>query len=90
MAITFADKNQLKQPAYNLHSYFLSAGMVTEEICKTIPGFEYNYEPQENIETLLSGWPDIVMDDQARKDWGWDPQYNFEQSAQWMFEFLMK
>jgi len=88
--ITFADKSQIKQPAYNLHAYSLSAEIVAEEIAKHYPNFEYEFELQENVEALLSGWPDVMVDENARQDWGWKPQYNLEQSAQWMFEFFKK
>ncbi len=90
MAITFAEKEQITQPAYNLHAYSLSARMVADEILKKFPDFEYSFEPQDNVETLLKGWPDIMMDRTAREDWNWEPQYNFKQSAEWMFEFFGK
>lgn len=90
MTMTFADISQIKQPAYNLHSYYLSVELVVQEICKSFPDFEYTYEPNENVETLLSGWPDVLNDEAARKDWGWKPEYDFEQSAQWMFDFYKK
>lgn len=88
MTFTFAKAEQIKQPAYNLHSYFLSAEIVANEIAKHYPQFEYSFEPQGNVEALLRGWPDVMTDKNARKDWGWEPEYNFEQSAQWMFDFF--
>lgn len=90
MDITFAQASQIKQPAYNLHSYFLSAQIVADEISKQYPDFKCNYAPQESVQTLLSGWPDVMVDADAREDWGWQPQYNFEQSASWMLEFFKK
>ncbi len=88
MTLTFAKTEQIKQPAYNLHSYFLSAEIVANEIAKRYPRFEYSFEPQTNVEALLSGWPDVMMDENARADWSWKPEYDFEQSAQWMFDFF--
>ena len=88
--VTFADKSQIKQPAYNLHAYSLSAEIVAAEIVKQYPNFEYEFELQENVETLLSGWPDVMVDESARQDWGWKPHYNLEKSAEWMFDFFKK
>ncbi len=88
MLITFAESNQITKPAYNLHAYYLSAEIVANEISKHYPEFEYSFEPQANVEALLSGWPDVMIDDTARNDWDWKPEYDFEQSAQWMFDFF--
>lgn len=88
--ISFAEKSQIKQPAYNLHSYSLSAQSVADEITKHYPDFDYTFELKDNVEALLGGWPDIMVDECARKDWNWKPEYNLEQSAEWMFEFFKK
>lgn len=90
MSLTFAAPEQIKQPAYNLHAYFLSAEIVAQEISKHYPEFEYSFEPIANVEALLTGWPDVMVDDAARDDWGWKPDYDFEESAEWMFEFFKK
>lgn len=88
MSVTFAKPEQITQPAYNLHAYFLSAEIVVSEISKHYPQFEYSFEPQAQVEALLSGWPDVLVDDTASNDWGWKPEYDFEKSAEWMFDFF--
>lgn len=90
MSITLAAPSQITKPAYNLHAYCLTAELVANEISKHYPEFEYSFEPQANVEALLGGWPEVMIDESARNDWGWEPEYNFEQSAQWMFEFFKK
>ncbi len=88
MAFTLADKTQIKQPVYNVHAYSLTAQNVVDEILKQYPNFKYSFEPQEHVQTLLGGWPDATVDANAREDWGWSPQYDFTQSANWMFDFF--
>ena len=90
MAFTFAEKKQIKQPAYNVHSYYLSAQIVIDEITKQYPEFKYSFEPQADVQALLTGWPDETIDKYAREDWGWSPQYAISQSAEWMFNFFKK
>lgn len=90
LSISLAEPSQITKPAYNLHAYCLSAELVANEISKHYPEFEYSFEPQANVEALLGGWPEVMMDENARDDWGWKPEYDFEQSAQWMFEFFKR
>jgi len=90
MAFTFADKAQIKQPAYNVHAYSLTAQKVADAIIKRYPDFDCSFEPQENVQTLLGGWPDETIDHCARMDWGWSPHYDFSKSVDWMFDFFEK
>lgn len=87
MQFSFADASQIKQPAYNVHSYALSAGDVVAEIQKRYQDFQPAFEPQETVQALLGGWPDETVDALARAEWGWKPEYDFAASAEWMFEF---
>lgn len=85
---TRADVTQVKRHAYNLHAYFVSAGMVAERIRASIPAFEYDFAPIPQVEALLRAWPDVYQDESARAHWGWSPAFDFEKSALRMFELL--
>lgn len=85
---TLAPRIAIEQHAYNLHSYFVSAQSVANEISKRIPEFRYDFEPIATVEALLDAWPDIIVDTSARKDWDWNPRFDFEKSAERMFELL--
>lgn len=85
---TDTDPARLTQHAYSLHAYYLSAGLVIDAIKQRFPGFEYGFEPIENVEQLLSGWPDVIDDQIARIDWGWAPAFDLPRSADRMVELL--
>jgi len=85
---TAAEASQLSRHVYNLHAYYLSAGMVAAEAAKRFPGFDYRFEPIDAIEHLISSWPDIVDDADARRDWGWQPAFDFDQSATRICELM--
>jgi threonine 3-dehydrogenase len=85
---TGTDASRLSQPVYNLHAYYLSAGMVAEEAARRFPGFDYRYEPVAAVEHLISSWPDVVDDSAARRDWGWQPAFDFNRSAARICELL--
>lgn len=85
---TSVPRAQVKQHAYNLHAYHLTTQMVIDEIVKRYPDFKYTFEVDPVVEKLISDWPNIIEDQHARKDWGWQPRYNFKQSAERMFEWI--
>ena len=83
-----ADAARLREHAYNLHGYFLSAEMVAEAATARFPRFEYRFEPVAAVERLMNGWPDVIDDSAARRDWGWQPGFDFERSADRICELL--
>ena len=85
---TATEAAQLSRHVYNLHAYYLSAGMVAVEAAKRFPGFDYSFEPIDAVEHLISSWPNVVDDAAARRDWGWQPAFDFDQSATRICELL--
>ena len=85
---TAAEPSRLTRHVYNLHAYYLSAGMVADAASARFPGFEYDFAPVESVERLISGWPDVSDDSDARRDWGWKPKYDFDRSINRVIELL--
>jgi len=83
-----ADAAKLTQPAYSLHGYFVSAQDVIDEIQSRVPNFKMEFVVDEFVNELLSAWPNIIVDDTARRDWGWAPQYDFKASADWLMDYF--
>jgi len=88
MQISIADASQLKRNAYSLHAYYFKAEEVVEKILERYPTFDYQYAPVKEVEQLLSGWPNVIIDDHARNEWGWRPEYDFDRSVEWMFDYF--
>ena len=82
------DKAALKQPVYSVHGYFVSAGEVLEEIQRRVPSFRAEFVIDNTVNKLLSGWPNVLVDDGARRDWGWAPEYDFTASADWLMSYF--
>jgi nucleoside-diphosphate-sugar epimerase len=61
---------------------------VATTIRRRFQNFQYEFAPDPVVEALLSGWPNVMADDVANKDWGWKPAFDFTQSADRMFELL--
>ncbi|MEM7564577.1 MAG: NAD-dependent epimerase/dehydratase family protein [Pseudomonadota bacterium] len=88
VALADADRGALTQHVYNLHGYFMTAQEVADTVKQHFPDFEYRFEPVENVDRLISQWPNIIDDSDARRDWNWNPAYDFAGSAQRMCELL--
>ena len=64
--------------SYNLSSLHFNPEQLEEEIKKHFKDFKIIYKPDERDE-LAKGWPESINDDCARKDWGWEPNFNLSQ-----------
>jgi len=61
--------------AYNLASFSFSAHELEEAIRGHIPGLQVDYVPDYH-QTIADGWPSTIDDSAARRDWGWQPDYD--------------
>ena len=86
--LAFADQENLKQHAYNLHAFCPRAQEVADAIKDRRPDFQYSFEPNETVESLLRNAPDRFCDDGARRDWGWNPIYDLDTCTADIFKLL--
>ena len=64
--------------SYNLSSLHFNPKQLEKEIKKYFEDFKIIYKPDER-DQLAKGWPESINDDCARKDWGWQPNFNLSQ-----------
>ena len=64
--------------SYNLSSLHFSPKELEEEIRKHVCDFKIKYIPDERDE-LAQDWPQSIDDTYARRDWGWEPNFNLSQ-----------
>lgn len=75
--------------SYNLGSMSFTPTEITAEIRKHHPEFQVNYQPDYRAE-IAASWPSSIDDSAARKDWGWQPEYNLEEMTKDMLFHLGK
>lgn len=75
--------------SYNLASMSLSPIEIATEIQKIYPSFKVDYNTDFR-QDIAATWPSEIDDQQARKDWKWQPKYDLNQMTKIMLEQLEK
>lgn len=86
LQITDADPGVLTQRVYNLHGFGPRAGEIAQAIRNLVPDFQYTFDPTEWAMSILAKSPLVHVDERARRDWGWAPEYDLERTAVDMVE----
>ena len=81
-----ADKLTIRT-SYNLASMSFSPKEIAEAITRHIPGFKISYQPDYR-QHIADSWPQSIDDSFARKDWGWEHEYDLEKMTKDMLENL--
>lgn len=60
---------------FNVAAMSFTPAQLAAEIAKHVPGFEISYEPDFR-QQIADSWPASIDDSAARREWGWQPQYD--------------
>ena len=75
--------------SYNLSAISFTPKEIAESIKKHIPEFTIDYAPDFR-QAIADSWPASIDDSVARKDWGWQHDYDMEKMTMVMLENLAK
>lgn len=81
-----AEKIKIRS-GYNIAEMNFTPAELAAEIRKHIPGFKVNYEPDFR-QKIAESWVESIDDSEARKDWGWSPEFNLEMMTSEMLSNL--
>lgn len=73
--------------SYNLNAMSFSPSELSESIRTHLPDFTMDYAPDER-QGIADSWPSSIDDTQARKDWGWAPEFDLKQTTAVMLKEL--
>ena len=74
-----ADPSKLvHRNSFNVTGMSFSPEMIAAEIKKHIPGFEITYEVEPLKQAIADSWPNSMDDSCARREWGWNPEWNLQ------------
>lgn len=83
-----ADCNELTiRSSYNLGAMSFGPEEIAQSITDHITKFEMGYTPDFR-QQIADSWPSSVDDSMAKKDWGWQPEFDLEKTTKEMLEHL--
>lgn len=83
-----APKEQIRvRTSYNLAGMTFSPSEVVEAIRDFYPHFKVDYKPDFRQE-IADSWSSSIDDSQARRDWGWQPEFDLPAMTKDMIEHL--
>jgi nucleoside-diphosphate-sugar epimerase len=80
LLLSQAPKSSLNRMVYNVTSYSLTADQFRERVANSFPGAKIEFKPDLKRQRILDTWPVDLNDNDARRDWGWEPDFNVERS----------
>ena len=75
-----APRERLRRTAYNIGAFNPSAEEVFDVVLKEFPGAKITWQVDTKRQGIVDSWPADVDDCSARKDWGFEPKFNFERA----------
>lgn len=82
-------ENITVRTSYNIAGVSFSPEEITTEIRKLYPDFRVTYEPDFRQE-IAARWPKSIEDMAARKDWGWQANYDLKSITEIMIQKLQQ
>lgn len=71
--------------SYNLSAISFTPAELFEEIKRQWPEAVFSYSP-DHRQAIADSWPASIDDSEARKDWGWAPEYDLQKLVSTMIE----
>mgnify|MGYP000337453498 CR=1 FL=1 len=73
-------REKLSTLVYNVTSFNPSAGEIRDRVLKAFPQAVITFQPDLKRQAIVDSWPLDQDDSRARRDWGWQPDYDQERA----------
>lgn len=73
---------------FNVAAMSFDPEMIYNAICRFKPDFQMDYDVDPLKQSIADSWPDLMDDSCARREWGWQHQYNLLDMTRDMLEKL--
>ncbi len=80
LELAHAPAEALSKRVYNVTSFSLSAEQFRTKVLEYFPQAEISYQVHQKRQGIVDTWPQDTDDSSARRDWGWQPDYDVERS----------
>jgi nucleoside-diphosphate-sugar epimerase len=75
-----AEKDSLSRLVYNVTSFSLSAAEIRDLVREAFPQARIRFQVDEKRQAIIDSWPADLDDTAARRDWGWQPEFDVDRS----------
>jgi len=75
-----APQSSLTQLSYNVTSFSPTAEQIREYVLEAFPDADISYKVHESRQAIVDSWPIDVNDAPARREWGWEPDYDMDRA----------
>ena len=79
-SLAAAPSERLSRRVYNVTSFSVTATEIRDRAVKFFEGAEIGFEPDPPRARIVDSWPADVDDSAARRDWGWQPDYDVDRA----------
>src|SRR4051812_8435147 len=91
VAVMEVDPGRLQhRNAFNVTAMSFPPEELAASIRQHLPGFVIDYRIDPVRQAIADSWPNSLDDSAARREWGWDPQYDLPAMVRDMLENLEK
>ncbi len=80
LKLASAPRAGLTRTEYNVRAFSPSASEIRDVVLKAFPEATVTYHVDEKRQAIVDSWPADVDDSAARRDWGFEPMYDFERA----------
>lgn len=70
----------LTRRVYNIGAFAPTAEEIAVKVKQAFPDAQITYAPHAKRQAIIDSWCADVIDDTARKDWGWKPDYDIDRA----------
>ncbi len=80
LKLAAAPASALSRRVYNVTSFSLSAAEFRDQVLGYFQDAQISFKPDTRRQGIVDSWPAGLNDNDARRDWGWKPDYDLERS----------
>jgi nucleoside-diphosphate-sugar epimerase len=80
LKLAAAPRERLTKTAYNLGAFAPTADEVRTEVLRAFPEANVTFHVDEKRQGIVDSWPADVDDSAARRDWGFEPAFDFKRA----------
>lgn len=80
LQLATAEREVLTRLVYNVTSFSLSADEIRKLTQDAFPEAEISFETDRRRQGIVDSWPADLNDQPARRDWGWQPDYDVKRA----------